>query len=131
MAPPKTIRAVQTPGDAPAVPAAAAVGLDAFQADGTVLGGGDDFGADKVGDSEVDALRRTVEAQARQIENMMAALGNLSRAQAAQTGRATEAEKLPTMAEAQAMKSGTPVLTQDGWLVPANHGTPAAFLNRI
>lgn len=130
MAPPKAPRAVQTPGDAPAAPAATAVGLDAFQADGMVLGGIDDVET-VVGDSEVDALRRTVEAQARQIENMMAALGNLSRAQAAQTGRPTEAEKLPTMAEAQAMKSGTPVLTQDGWLVPATYGTPAASLNRI
>jgi hypothetical protein len=106
-------RAVQTPGEAPTAPATETPPADAFQATGTTTG-------EPEGELSNEELRAMIKAQAEQINSLAAAVQNVSRAQ--QPARAA-AEELPDIDSLDKVTITTPVLTKQGWYVPATHGS--------
>lgn len=134
---------VQTPGDTPTTstdtPTGEATGAateagqptaDAFQAQGTQL----NPPAVDPGAASMEQLQAMVEAQNRQIAALLGAVENLQRVQtspAAQVAQASELPKLKDVDLAAINAGSTPVLTQEGWVVPPTHGTDPARLQEL
>lgn len=138
---------VQTPGEQPtttltptdtadgSAPEAGQPTGDAFQAQGSVLGGDASTTppADP-GSASMEQLRAMVEAQNQQIAALIGTVQGLQRAQVSPAAQVAQASVLPKLEDVDlaAINAGsTPVLTQQGWVVPPTHGTDPSHLEKL
>lgn len=141
---PANKRQVQTPGDevktttenSPATNTSAPAD-DAFQANAAIIGDSDDSAGDGVdtahyqgkneGKAAADAatagqpvaVANDVAALQAQVMELAAMLKDVQAKQNRSTASMPVQEKLPTMKETLAKKPEVPVLTEEGWYVPA------------
>lgn len=112
-------RTIQTPGEVPQTPETPETPKpDAFTAVALQTGM-----EPEQGESEVDRLNRIVEAQQAQMASLTAAIQALARGQQNNGAKPGQIEgKLPDQSEINIATLESPVLTRQGWLVPADYG---------